>query len=95
MAPQLGSLAWANASAPTPLGDVTVAFWQGASAVGVTLGVPQGSSALVCLPPLRSGGGGGGGTLSVDGAPVAAAARGRLLCTVADVPAGQHAVVRT
>ena len=92
VAPQLGSLSWANATAPTPLGDVGVAFWQGAAAVGVALGVPQGSSALVCLPPVRGGGGGAG--LTVDGAPVAAAPRGRLLCTVADVPAGQHTVVR-
>ncbi len=105
-APQPGALRAAAGVVPTPLGPLRANFTQGAGAAGVALAleVPVGAAAEVCLPPLHAALGGGGvgaaaaaaagDALTVDGAPVAARAWGRLLCTVADVGAGAHVVAR-
>ena len=95
-APQPGALANFTARAPTPLGDVGAAFSQGVAAgVHLTLTVPGGAAAQVCLPPLHDASGGGAGDeLFVDGQPVRTSKWGRMLCAAEDVGKGTHTVQR-
>ncbi len=82
-----------TALAPTPLGDVRLAFMQGAgTGVAMTLSVPDGAAAMACFPPLATGG--AGDQLLVDGSAVEAVLWGRLLCVAADLAPGEHRVQR-
>jgi len=95
-APQPGKLENATMRVPTPLGDVQAVFSQGGGAVALSLTVPPGGSAQVCLPPLHAafGGAGSSDALTVDGVSVPTATWGRLLCAASDLPAGAHQVRR-
>ena len=94
VAPQPGSLAFVNATAPTPLGEVSVGVAQGGAGVSLMLSVPGGCRAAVCLPPVNGDGVGAGDRLEVDGGQVESVRRGRMLCAVEDVGEGEHWVVR-
>jgi alpha-L-rhamnosidase len=108
-APQPGALTNVTALVPTPLGNVEVAFSQQGSGanrgVALALQVPAGAAALVCLPPLQLGAADAGAAASaaagassdallVDGAAVATATWGRLLCAADDLGPGAHLVAR-
>lgn len=102
-APQPGNLGNASVVVPTPLGVATASFTQSSASAAVSLNlvVPAGSTAQVCLPPLhaqyRSDASvdAAADVLTVDGSNVASQLWGRLLCTVADVAAGGHVIVRS
>ena len=94
IAPQPGGLAFLNATAPTPLGEVSVGLAQQGTGVSLALGVPGGCRAAVCMPPVSGDGVGAGDRLEVEGGEVGSVRRGRMLCAVEDVGEGQHWVVR-
>ena len=66
VAPQPGSLGWAEGSVPTPRGSVVVRWGQrGASAFRLQVSVPERSAASIAVP-----GSGSGSTITLDGRPV-------------------------
>lgn len=100
VAPQPSSLSSLAAEVPTPAGMLSFRF-TAPSLTNATLAltVLSGQSATVCLPTpgtaaVVSAHAPSVDALVVDGAPVAATAWGRMLCTPAPLGAGAHVVSR-
>ena len=82
IAPQPGSLTWANAKIPTPKGPVQVAF-KSTPGFSITVEIPKGMTAQLSLPLSATA---GRTSLTCNGKPLPATAKdGRL---VADQPVG-------
>jgi hypothetical protein len=101
IAPQPSTLNTINASVPFVLGDtatqVTIGITQApGSSLSLRVSIPPGTAAEVCLPAPHGAEASDVAAMSMtlDGKPAAAVARGRMLCLESDVAAGAHVVAR-
>ena len=94
--PQLGNLTHASLSLPTKHGRIDLRVDQTIASVTVSLTVPVGCVARVCLPATGVGSPqlSSASALVVDGVTVVAVVKGRMLCAPQDLAAGMHTVVR-
>ena len=74
-----------------PGSNITVAD---AGSILVTVDVPKGSTARVCLPPAFGTELSAARSLTLDGVTVPSTVEGRLLCLATDAGSGKHTVVR-
>jgi Bacterial alpha-L-rhamnosidase C-terminal domain len=65
VAPQPGSLGWAEGAVPTPHGDITVKWASSPAGFAIAVGAPAGTTGTVVLPK-----GAGRYSVTVNGNPV-------------------------
>lgn len=100
--PQPASLRWAALSLPTLQGIIHLRLNQTASLINITLAIPLGSTARVCLPPAAATSStaesvrtaGQHDMLTVDGKEVAGVIDGRMLCLPENLTSGERTVAR-
>ena len=100
--PQPANLSWAALSLPTLQGTIQLNLNQTASLINITLVIPLGSTAHVCLPPPTATSSTIDGvrtaaqheTLTIDGQKIAGVLDGRMLCVPKNLSSGEHAVAR-
>ena len=87
---------------PTLQGTIQLNLNQTASLINITLVIPLGSTAHVCLPPPTATSSTIDGvriaaqheTLTIDGQKIAGVLDGRMLCVPKNLSSGEHAVAR-
>jgi hypothetical protein len=98
IAPQPSMLKTINASVPFVVGgtatQVILEISQTTRSITVSISIPAGTVAEVCLPAPQGAEASDMVKMTLDGKPVAAVARGRMMCLESDVVAGAHVVAR-